>query len=313
MATRTISFGFSDIGAATIVIKRASDDYYWDGSAWSASAPSSALNMTYDSVLQQYYSETAPTSRAFWTAFDSSGVAFAYNEYGGGFPEVADAGSASAYTAAEVLSRARVFLRDTDSNLWTDADLLAILDECNEWLINQCLDKKANIGDKKVVYTGDGTAQWGLPSDFLGLRNIVYPSTTYGGELLPRTKADYDVGVLALNTSYPTYYIIDQTNKLYFIPDLATGTAVNMYYYGRPTKLTTSTSVPYDGLFMNLMVNWIETRALKSDEFSATFETAMLEQFMRKARNHIAVKSKYSRKGRVRKRLYINNHRGKLT
>jgi hypothetical protein len=242
--------------------------------------------MTFDSDLDQYYIEEQPTERCYYTAYDSVS-AIAYGEYGGGFPTSVDPGSTSAYTVAELLTRIRTEIRDPDGTLYSDAELLNILDECNEWIMNQCHLKQATLGLRSANYVGDGTTEWGLPSDFLGLHAFDNPALLgYENHLKEVSKAVYDSGILALSVAGTRYYA-RHGNLLYFVNDIAVGTTINLSYYHRLTKLQASDAVPYDGVFMTLFVRWGVAQALAGDEFSIGFESEMLGQFMELAKSHL--------------------------
>lgn len=287
MGIRTIAFGYPDVGAATIIIRRARDDYYWTGSIFQVDAPSPALDLSYDAILEQYYIDTTPTERSYWTSFDSTPSALNYGEYGGGFPSSVDPGSASTYTMAEIIARIRVQIKDASENLYTDPQLLLILDECNEWLMNQCHLKQATLGVKQSVYTGDGTKEWPYPGDFLGLHYFSNPNLTQDLNLLREiAKAAYDSGQMASRHSGTRFYS-KIGNLLYFINDLGTGDTINCYYYPKTVKLDATTTVPYDGKFMSLMVKWGAIQALASDEYSVTFEAEMFGMFMDIAKNYL--------------------------
>lgn len=277
---RTIAFGYSDVGAVTIVLRRVSDGYYWNGSAFVASAPSPALSMTYDTVLDQYYTETSPTARSHWSAFDSDGVGIAYGEFGGALPDITTPPSTSPYTMQEVVDRIRTKIHDTEEYNWTDAQLLDILTGCAEWLMNQFMIHKANIGVKRATYTGDGTTEWNLPSDFLMHRKIVrYGADGTSRDLWPKSKAEYDKANIANDVDGVYYYVIDGP-YVYFIDDLPTSEVVYMHYYYRLDTLELSDAVPFDGLFMPLMVQWGVVEALETDEFDTTIERRTLDRLM---------------------------------
>jgi hypothetical protein len=309
---RNIAFGYENVGAVTVIIKRASDGYFWGGSVWQAAAPVPALDMTFDADLDQYYSEEAPSERCYYTAFDSVG-AISYGEYGGGFPDVS-VGSASAYTMQEVVDRLRTEISDPDDGnpRFTDVQLLNILDRCIGWLTDQCYKKKTTVGVGTAVYTGDGTTEWGLPATFFGLLYLADPTIYKGGQLKQATKLDYDQGGLAASSIRTRYYCLMGTN-LYFIRDLATGGTINLYFYPKIAKTTVSTTVPFDGLFIDLMVEWGKTIALATDEFSIDrFQSGMLSIFMGTAKAYMVTRSAGPMRARVRSREFRNVRRGKM-
>lgn len=289
MSARVIYFGYPVGGLVVeLVIQRTSDQKFWGPSGWQTGVPSPALLMSYDATMRQYYSEELPTSQCTWTAIQqNTNQPIYFGEYGGGFPEVTTPPSATTYTMQELIDRVRVEIRDPSGNLYTDAELLLMMDSCAEWIMNQCLMKKATLGVKPAQYVGDGTTEWGLPADFLGLHTISNPNLMSDeGMLVHTSKASYDAGMMGRGIVGTRYYARVGSN-IYFINDLADGDVVNMIYYYRLTKLTSSDLAPFDGHFMALMHHWVVTKALTADEFSAGFEKEMLSMFMNIAQSHM--------------------------
>jgi len=313
MATRNISFGYTNVGAVTIVIKRASDGYFWDGSAWIATAPAPALAMTFDSDLDQYYTTTTPTERCYYSAFDSNDNPLSAGEYRGGYPDITT-GSVSVYTAQEVINRIRTEISDPDdgNSRYSDAQILNVLDRAVGWLTDQCYKKKTTLGLGKAVYTGDGTTEWSLPASFYGPLYWVDPTLSYGGQLEQATKQEYDRGDLAAALDRTQYYCLVGSN-LYFMTDLATGSVINLYFYPKIAKLDTTTTVPFDGVFMDMMVEWGKTITLATDEFSIDkFQAGMFQMFMNNAKGYMVMRSAGPMKARVKQSCFRTVRRGKM-
>lgn len=301
---RSIIFGGkqADWGTLSIKIKKLNDPaYWWDSTlnsgagGFTTSEPSPHLEMSYDSDLEQYYIESIPTQAVIASIFDSSDVLVATEVWGGALPEVVDPGSASSYTMAEVLSRIRAAIRDPggDNPLYSNAHLLNILDGCNDWILDQVSKKGCDLGAKRATYDGDGsTTEWDLPTDFYAAFNApIWPNATHGGPLRKVTKAEYDKGELENMVVYPSYYCMFG-GKIYFIPDpLSASQDIYLYYWGRNTKLESTSTVPWDGVFISLMVEWGKSVALRGDEFDATFEERMMQIFLRSAQSYLGNRS----------------------
>jgi len=289
MASRAIAFGYPVAGlAVNILIQRVSDGWFWNGTGYQAAEPVPALSMLYDGSMRMYYSDELPTAQSNWTAIQvSTNQPIYFGDYGGGFPETVTPPSATTYTMAEVINRIRVDIRDPNQNLYTNEQLLILLDSCNDWLTQQCFNKQSTLGLKKATYTGDGTLEWGMPSDFFGLAYFANPSLFQDlGELEEVPKSAYDSGELARRSTGTRYYA-RVGNQVYFVHDIANGTEINCYYYPRNVKLEISDLVPFDGVFLSLFHRWGTTQALTSDEFSAGFEKEMMSLFMNLAASHI--------------------------
>lgn len=316
MATRNIAFGYDD-GTLNvdIILRRASDGYYWAGTTFTAAAPSPALTMTYDSVLGQYYTETSPSERCFWTAKDhDTGDLLAYGEYGGGYPVVSVA-SVSSYTIQEVIDRIRTEISDPDDDgnpRFSDAQLLNILDRCVGWLTAESFKRRTTIGLGEANYAGDGTEEWSLPSNFYALLYLVDPTAKTGAVLKQIPYSDYLRGDLALDVVGVEYFAIKGSN-IYFVDHIPTGLTVKMLFYPKIGKLTVSTTVPFDGFFMDLMVEWGKTITLTTDEFSVdNFQSMMLRMFMESAQGHMSMKWAGPMRAMARQRDTRRAKRGKI-
>ena len=312
MAARAIAFGYPVAGLTVeIIIQRIADGFYWTGSDWAAVPPAPALSMTYDAVMRQYYTEEQPTAKATWTAFEMpANEPIYFDNYGGGFPEIATPPSAAAFLMSEVVNRIRTQIRDTAEDNFEDAELLSYMDMCHEWLMEQCIQQRAAIGYKTAIYTGDGTTQWGWPADYKATRSFVGPNQR---ELVQSTPEEYDRGQLAQYSSEVGYYARD-AGYLLFMPDLPSPMTTKLRYYYRPAKLTIDEGVPFDGVFMNLMTQWGTVSALSADEFALDLEGTFFSMFMdlaqqyidKDARQHFASVS-------IPKRAYLQKKSGKQT
>ena len=317
---RTIQFGYHDLGLTIdLIIKRASDGKYWDGVGWVDTAPSPPLGMSVDTELQQYYSDEAPTARAVWSAIDQgSGYAVSYGEYGGGFPAVTAPPSASQYTVQEAINRIRTEIRDPDGNLFTDTDILNMLDRCHEWIVEQLMRTQTTLGLKRADYLGDGTIDWGLPADFYGFDKVVNPALSGEGKL---TAVDYSFFYTQdLPRVIETEYFALEHNTIRFWSTIGTGETMYAFYYYKPIKLSVSDPMPLDGIFMNLMVEWAVVRCLNADEFDVSLENRFLSVFMIQATDYMQMRGTKRKTGNnplkrwksVRQGMnYFTNRRGR--
>ncbi len=283
MAATTIFFAYDDVGTVTIVIKRLSDGKFWKNAtnSWVTDAPT-PLQMVYDSDLDQYTTTASPTARVRWTAFDDGDSSIMGGEAGGDIPQVTIPPSASTYTMAEVVSRIRVDVWDPDSDRYTDAQILAVIDKCNSWLHDLAFKTKSAMGSLLAIYTGDGvTKEWGNPSDWRGWKNFVNPDTVLGGDLHFIPKTVYDRGVLALEAGSRIVAYTMLSNKIYFVSDpLPDGQVLNGYYYPRSAKLAILDAVPFDGVFLDFMVQWGTVNFMATDEYTPGIEKDLLVEMM---------------------------------
>lgn len=164
---------------------------------------------------------------------------------------------ATTLTASDILTRARIYLRDqgTSSNRqqFTDATLLQFLSDgqreanAQNWLLTSSYTVTLTLG----------TTAYAMPSDFMATLRVWYQAVGVGGYIkLSETsfdQMDAQASGWTSATGIPTRYYQDrssQTVLMAFWPapsvSNSTGTAI-IYYVQQSADITSSTAQPFNG------------------------------------------------------------------
>lgn len=155
---------FSIVSATTgltvnLTIQRASDDYYWTGSAWQAG--SATVAMTEEATARgdyyEYYSTTEPTAYCFWFAIDSSDNLLDRGDY-----DPARGASATSSDIAPTTADVKLFLGIPTADT-TDDDFI---DDCASRagsFIEEYCGRRFNSSSRTYVVDGSGHEKLYLP------------------------------------------------------------------------------------------------------------------------------------------------------
>lgn len=154
-----------------------------------------------------------------------------------------------ALTGAEVISRARTYLRDTSSDAsrqrFSDSDLLGFLNdgqrEANSyaWLM-------------KSSYTftlSGGTTEYAMPSDFMATWRVEYARKKLDQTSINELDA-LSIGWKSASGTPQRYYLYTATTTLMGFqpaPTTLTTATVTVYYIQRTQDLTSSSQTPFNG------------------------------------------------------------------
>lgn len=164
---------------------------------------------------------------------------------------------ATTLTASDVLTRARVYLRDQSTNAnrqqFPDATLLQFLSDgqreanAQNWLIQSSYTFTLTLG----------TTEYAAPSDFMATMRVWYSPPGGGGFIkLDQTSMDQLDSQSAGWTSatgQPTRYFLDRSTTTIYVgffpaPSVANSTGPVVVYYTQQTADVTSTSaIPFNG------------------------------------------------------------------
>lgn len=154
-----------------------------------------------------------------------------------------------ALTAADVIAKARIFLRDTSSDSarqrYSDTDLLGFLNdgqrEANSyaWLL-------------KSSYTftlSGGTTEYAMPSDFMATWRVEYARKKLDQTSINELDANSVSWKTASGTPQKYYLYTASTTLMGFqpAPTVLTTATVTVYYIQQPTDLTSTASTPFNG------------------------------------------------------------------
>jgi len=179
----------------SLTIKRASDNFFWTGSAWQSA--SATVAMTWDSDLELYISTTAPTARCFYTGSSSTGILLGYGEYD---PNIGAAATSS--TIAPTLADLKEYLQISDSS--DDTFLTNATNRAGEYIEDYCGRRFASSA-RTYVLNGEGNERLYLPDwPITGITSIYgscphYPRhfTSTGGSVQTTELVDSDYYFIA--------------------------------------------------------------------------------------------------------------------
>jgi hypothetical protein len=163
---------------------------------------------------------------------------------------------ATTLTASDVLSRARVFLRDQSTSAnrqqFPDATLLQFLSDgqreanAQNWLIQSSYTFTLSLG----------TTEYAMPSDFMATLRVWYQAPGQSYLKIDQTSMDQldaQSSGWTNATGVPTRYFQDRSSATIYLgfypaPTVASSTGpVIVYYVQQPADCTTTTCVPFNG------------------------------------------------------------------
>jgi hypothetical protein len=166
---------------------------------------------------------------------------------------------ATTLTASDVLTRARVYLRDQSTaanrQQFPDATLLQFLSDgqreanAQNWLIQSSYTFTLTLG----------TTEYAAPSDFMATMRVWYAPPGSGYIKLDQTSMDQldsQTAGWTSATGQPTRYFLDRSTTTIYIgffpaPSVANSTGpVIVYYTQQTTDVTTTSAIPFNGNFI---------------------------------------------------------------
>lgn len=155
----------------------------------------------------------------------------------------------NALTAAEIITRARLLLRDSSSDTtrqrFSDAQLLNLLNDAQREMNSLAMVQKASF---TFTLTG-GTTEYPLPTDFLTAWRVLHKDRKMEQTSFDAEDAQSEAWMTASGTPQRYYIYAATTPVIGFIPaptTVSTGTAV-VYYIQQTTDMTADTETPFSG------------------------------------------------------------------
>ena len=144
----------------SLTIQRASDSYYWTGTAWQAGAATVAMTETVivAGTYSEYSSTTDPTARCFWFALDQNSVMLDRNEYVGAGSLSETSGAGWPPSLADIKDHLGI---DSDN---TDRDtLLTLCRNKAQARVERYCQRKFSSASRTYYLDGSGTMYLPLP------------------------------------------------------------------------------------------------------------------------------------------------------
>lgn len=196
-----------------------------------------------------------------------------------------------ALTASEIISRARVNVKDQSSvnnrQQFTDATMLGFLNDGQ---------REANIlawllQDIYTLQLSSGTREYPLPNDFLSTDRVLHNDRKLEQTSLNQLDANSPGWLAATGTTPQKYYLYRTTNTVIgFSPKpygIFTSTNVVIYYIKQPIELTSLSQTPWNGWqsltpYHTALVYYVTYRASKvleemdmADKFYSEWATSI--------------------------------------
>lgn len=191
---------------------------------------------------------------------------------------------------SEALAEIRVELDDELSTRWTDAKLIALIKKAVRRLGGILAANDIDVGKKSAtITTVSGTQAYALPSDFM--RDIGLFRQDTGIPLIRVPDARWEA--LPSTTPVSSYYAVRtvlsgtpaaDTLSLLIKGTPAADVTLTLAYWPRLDGLTftTSSSLPYNGLFDDLIMEYASLRAKNIDEMNVTTDAQLLQEMENK-------------------------------
>lgn len=164
----------------------------------------------------------------------------------------------SSSTGTTIITKARYYLNESTASFWTDAELLAWLNDGVLDIVSRthCLE-----GNETETIT-TGTTEYAISTAYITVKGVVYN----GVQALRKGSIEHmgdttDVGE-------PAYYFIwDNNLVIYPTPDSgASGYALTTYLVERPTAIVAGGTVAVPAQYDRALVLYIVAQALFKDE-----------------------------------------------
>jgi hypothetical protein len=203
-------------------------------------------------------------------------------------------------TAATILSAVgyRTNLTISTTSDPTTATCLQWLNETLQWLTGVCAEERSELGRVLgSITTASGTASYSTLATLYAPYDFGWVVKTNSRDRVDLTTEesvlDHDPAVT--NTNQPTHFYIDGSNNVVFLPTPDAVYTIKIPYWPVPTTISsTGTTVPFMGLFDNLIIESLVLKIQNRDEYDLSFELKWFQFLKEQARRVIVM-----RKGRT--------------
>lgn len=187
---------------------------------------------------------------------------------------------------SEAINEIRIELDDLLSTRWTDATLITLIKKAVRRLAGILYANDIGVGKKTYTFsTVNGTQAYALPTDFMADVGVFRQDT-----LAPILRvADFQWEILPTTTGESLYYIVRTQSLGSPAADVAAillkGTpasaiSMKLVYWPRLDSLTftTSTQLPYNGMFDDMLLEYVTMRCKNIDEMTITTDAQLLQE-----------------------------------
>jgi hypothetical protein len=203
-------------------------------------------------------------------------------------------------TVANILSAVgyRTNLTISTTSDPTTATCIQWLNETIQWLTGFCAEERSELGRTLGgITTVNGTASYTTLSTMYAPYDFGWIVKTNSRDRIDLTTEDavLDFNPAATDKNQPTHFYIDGSNNVVFLPTPDDAYTVKIPYWPIPTALTTTANtVPFMGLFDNVITESLVLKIQNRDEYDLSFELKWFQFLKEQARRVIIM-----RKGRT--------------
>lgn len=184
-------------------------------------------------------------------------------------------------TVQNIIDAVRIELSDSTTQEWTDAKLLSLVKR-SVTRTNEILGKLGLEDGKAAVHTfstADGTATYALPTDYLYHFSLWRRDSRF--QLPQVTNDEWET------LDSPSECVYWRLNGAYIEISGTPASVISMAFYYWPkidvSAYTTSTTMPWGGIFDDSIVEYVALRCKNIDEMDVTVDAALVGQIERLA------------------------------
>jgi len=171
--------------------------------------------------------------------------------------------------------------------------------EVNDYIFTATVVDTTNftIGTDTSGYTAYSSGGYVYPlnyddlSTLLGISDIGWIQNQYSRDKITLTTREREPDYDPSTVSEPSEFYIDENIDIRFLPTADAAYTVKIPYWAFPTAITATTdTVPFHGVFDNLLVESLTIRAQNREEFDLGHELKWYEYMMNEARKLIRMR-----------------------
>ena len=172
------------------------------------------------------------------------------------------------------------------------ATCIQFLNEAIQWILSLCVESKSELGRTTGTITTTSTI-----ASYSGLSTMYAP---YEFGWIVKTSSRVRIDLVTeedtldfnpSNTAEPTKFYIDGSNNVIFLDTPNDAYTIKIPYWPTPTTLTAvGNTVPFNGLFDNLLIEFLTMRIQNRDEYDLSFEYKWLQFLLTGAKRIIAIR-----------------------
>lgn len=175
----------------------------------------------------------------------------------------------------------------------SESEVIQWINETNKWLVHACARENSELGRTTgSVSATDGTASYStLASAIMIPHHTGWILKTY--ERVPiylcqeMDSLDYDPSL----EGEPEKFYLDGSNNVVFLPTPDDSYTVKIPYWATPTTLTATTdTMPFLGVFDNIVIEAVTMRCQNREEYDLSFEQGWLSLLLQQARELILMR-----------------------